>query len=685
MRTWFLCLNLWVCAWSQGQSDEGPEVISSNRVFEANASLSRPILVRGSGIVVDGQGSHLRGPGIPGQPATFVGTGITVTGGSVTLRNFKISGFQLGIQAVSADGLLIENCDASDNQTDPDAGWNDERRAGGFHLAESQGLILRRSRARNCWNGLDLFHCEDAVIEGNDFSHASNTGARLRMSSRNLIRGNDLSYGIRVNDGEAHARDSCGLLVESGSDDNLFCGNDISHGGNGVFVRISSGWTSSGNRFIDNDCSYSHNHGVECWSPGNTFIRNRVTHNSYGFWMGGADASVLVGNEIAWNGRDEGNHHAPEQPFGHGGIVFVKNSGQHLRLDGNHIHDNGGPGIVIRGHRTPDGIDWPFYHVLIQRNRLERNHRALFLEDGSFVEVRSNIRKDNAEVDHVLRVESLVVSDEVTDGEAMPPRAKLDGPNRTAVGRPTLYRATGSRGHDDQPLSFRLGTQSTLSEQPERTMVFKTPGRHRVAAMVTNGTLSDLAWIDVLATDESSGTEEFGTESQSERWSFVMGLDEEKEGSVQFSEDQDAVEGRNSLRVQVDRYMGRDVAAIFAFVDRPVDLRRRTHLNLWLRYRNPNFWGFQGPNPIVRLLTTEGYFTYTPVGTKGPRNLLWELPSPEGRYDWQRFSIPLAGDATWKRESAGKIDLSRIQSLSLQFDSWGGDPFTIWVDGLRFE
>jgi hypothetical protein len=45
-------------------------------------------------------------------------------------------------------------------------------------------------------------------------------------------------------------------------------------------------------------------------------------------------------------------------------------------------------------------------------------------------------------------------------------------------------------------------------------------------------------------------------------------------------------------------------------------------------------------------------------------------------------TIPLAGDVQWERKAAGQVSLDRIEALSLSLDSWGGDPFTVWLDGL---
>jgi hypothetical protein len=48
-------------------------------------------------------------------------------------------------------------------------------------------------------------------------------------------------------------------------------------------------------------------------------------------------------------------------------------------------------------------------------------------------------------------------------------------------------------------------------------------------------------------------------------------------------------------------------------------------------------------------------------------------------------SIPLTGNDQWQRSITGQIALDRIDALSLSLDSWGGEPFTVWLDGLSVD
>jgi hypothetical protein len=112
------------------------------------------------------------------------------------------------------------------------------------------------------------------------------------------------------------------------------------------------------------------------------------------------------------------------------------------------------------------------------------------------------------------------------------------------------------------------------------------------------------------------------------------------------------------------------------------DFSGRTRLVFWLRFENPNLPGFQNPGPVLTLYAKEGQIKIEP--DKG-RNLLNDLPYNEARHTWMRIEVPLAGGDGWERTVSGQADLHHIAGLGLALDSWGNDPFTIWLDGLAAE
>src|SRR5262245_12680371 len=241
------------CAAPVAQPAPGSETL----VLTADARLdpSRaygPIVIAADGITVDGQGAWVIGA-TTGAPRNFTGIGIAARGVSgVTLRNVNVKGFGVGLQVEEGANWTIEGCDLSDNFHDPDFGWGEQPRRGGIVLTGVRESTLRGNRAERNWDGCSLQDCDGNTLERNDFSHASNTCLKLWRSSRNRLLQNDLSWGLRISPGETHARDSTGVLIESGSDANVFDGNDVTHGGDGIFIRVLNNWTSTGNTFVGN-------------------------------------------------------------------------------------------------------------------------------------------------------------------------------------------------------------------------------------------------------------------------------------------------------------------------------------------------------------------------------------------------------------------------------------------------
>ena len=150
---------------------------------------------------------------------------------------------------------------------------------------------------------------------------------------------NNLSWGIRIKPGEVHARDSACVMVQAGSDDNYFADNDITHGGDGVFLRPYAGWTSSGNVFERNDASYANNNCIEAQCPRNTYRHNKANHGSHGIWVGWSNETIVEDNEACYNGLPSGFHNAPW------GFKYVPKGPQ-----------TGAAGIIMAGMLRPYGL-----------------------------------------------------------------------------------------------------------------------------------------------------------------------------------------------------------------------------------------------------------------------------------------------------------------------------------------
>lgn len=646
--------------------------------------LREPLRIVASHVTVDGNGARIVGPGRKGDRASFQGVGIAAAGCvNVILRNIVVSGFETGIDVSDGVGWAIENCDASDNYADEEFGWGEYKRVGGIVLTRMRACVIRGNVAERNWNGLDLCECSDNLIENNRFAHSTNVCLRMDRSSRNIVLENDLSYGIRLKPDEIHARDSTGVLVESGSDHNFFCRNDVRHGGDGIFVRALSGWVSSNNVFIENDCSHAHNNGIEAWAPGNVYVRNRTNHCSFGFWLGGSDGVLLIGNEAGWCSPQGGQRGLPCSDFGHGGIVGLSGFADGVVADGNHCHDNEGAGFIIGGSLKEDEPDKRVRHWILQANRLERNQRAVWVRRADSIELRGNRAGDNLKPDVFEETRHVSTVEPGDRAQGSRPAARIRGPMRAVVGEQVVF--DGSLSSDPRGAALEHvwdAAGSPVTGNP-LTHVFGKPGPCAVTLTVRNRAWASLTAQNVYVADAH---EDPATEESWSSWSWDLRDPRGNPQHVVADADSDCVAGRLSLRVRASGCAGAVLTGSLPLRgESAAAVARNCELRFWLKTQNPNVTEYKGPNPIVRLAGPDGSLSYTPIRADGkPRNLLLEAPFGHARRIWQYVVVPLAGGTGWRREETGDPDPRATTTLILRFEEPASEPWTFWLDGLLF-
>ncbi|MFT4839896.1 MAG: parallel beta-helix repeat protein [Planctomycetota bacterium] len=655
-----------LCAFAAGQKSL---TLTESTTLSSNSPIVGPIVIAANGITIDGGGAVLEGPGQPGKPTTRQGIGILAEGRSdITLKNFTVRGFESALVIRGGGRWNIENCNFSDNYNDPEYGWGDGERVGGMILTDVTGASIKNCLSQRNWNGLDLWNCNEIDVVKCNFSHCANVCLKMWSSSRNTVRDCDLSYGLRIRAGEVHARDSTCVLMESGSNNNTFSNNDITHGGDGVFIRVLNGWVSTGNVFRNNDCSYANNNGFEAWSPGNTYIDNTSNHCSYGFWLGGSDRTVLTGNTASYNGLKSGFHNAPESDFGHGGIVIVHGTGSHTLIDSNTCIGNRGGGIVFRGDLGTKGAKWQMRHLVVQRNHLQENAVGIFGRFTRGLVLSSNTFVDNGQetaFEDVLLVRRL---GSASDNDARPV-IELQGPSVIVAGQTARFSANGSRtgksgdGEKDQQLTYcwRLGQATGTNSEFAHT--FDQPGFYSLSLTVDDGRLAALAHRDIYVVDSN---EHDATEQQTS--STLWKGNQNGRGQVDLTLDDTAIVGDHSLRLRAATYSGAEVQVSLHLPGETLaDLSNTEQMSFWLRFQNANNGGFQGPNPTVRLHSGSSAFSYTPADNGLPRNLLGDLPYSEARTGWVHIRIPLAGGPDWHRSTFHEGSVPPFVSKNLEF------------------
>ncbi|MDX2016949.1 MAG: right-handed parallel beta-helix repeat-containing protein [Planctomycetota bacterium] len=302
------------------------------------------IIIRTSGITVEFTGpSRLRGAPDRAPSDEMTGIGVRVVGAqNVTLRNMRVSGYKVGLWATNADGLTIENVNASGNfrqrlgstaeREDP-ADWlwphkNDNNEwatnyGAAVKVEDSSDVSISGVLVRRGQNGIILDNVQKSRVFDNDCSYLSGWGLAMWRSSDNVVSRNAFDFCVRgyVHGKYNRGQDSAGILMFEQCSRNIIAENSATHGGDGLFgfagheaigetPAPSEGfdYTRRGcndNLIINNDFSYAAAHGLEMtFSHGNRIIGNRFAGNAIcGIWAGYSQDTLITANTFEENGE----------------------------------------------------------------------------------------------------------------------------------------------------------------------------------------------------------------------------------------------------------------------------------------------------------------------------------------------------------------------------------------------
>ena len=627
---------------------------------------------------------------------------------NVTLKNVNARGFDIGLKIAHGSKWTVEGCNFSDNFHYPKAGWGELGLHGGIVLLAADHCTLRKNKANHVWDACRMENSNYNLVEENDFSHTSNTCLSLFTSCHNKALNNNLSHGIRIDPGETHARDSACVLVQAGSDDNYYAHNDITYGGDGVFIRVYAGWTSAGNVFEWNDTSYANNNCIEAQCPRNTYRHNKANHGSHGIWVGWSNETILEDNEACYNGLLSGFHNAPW------GFTYVPGGGQsgaagiimagmcnHTICRGNKCIGNNGCGLCLFGDNSKEH-KFTAWHWVLENNVIKDNRWGLYMEFADWIDMAGNVIENNRDgniIEGGTHTNIIVHPDnpQIT----LPPQIKLVAPTPAVPGQPVPIRmgqpvvldASGSTDPGGNPLSFRWDfADGTTATGPRVTHVFDKIGPHSVGVTVTNGRFSDLAYRDFLAFED---VPEFGTEGQAGDWTWqeVQGRDglhvqrgrETKLGpavpivnpqtKLEFVDDHNVVlMGKSSLGLRVAP-SGNPISMLYPrSKNAGIPLAGKTELVFWVKMINTNIHAWKGLMPTVTLYETPTKFCeLRPYDN--PHN--WQ-----GGINWVHKSVPLHGSDVWLLK--GEVPKT-LNWMTIEFYPWGGDPFRTWLDGMAIK
>ncbi|MHC0037078.1 right-handed parallel beta-helix repeat-containing protein [Pseudoneobacillus sp. C159] len=594
---------------------------------------------------------------------------------NVTIKNLSAKNFEIGLKLENCQQFKIYNNDFSYNYHNPDHGWDEHEDLGGIVLDRSHHCMIEYNKAMNVWSALTIRNGNHNIVKRNHFSHTSNVGLRLWHASENEFYENDFSWGIRKEPYEVHARDSSSVLIETGSNNNKFIKNDMRFGGDGLFIRSLNGWMSTGNYFEENDTSFANNNAIEAWDEGNTYIRNKANFSSYGFWLGNSDNTVLMENEVSYNGVNFKN--APEN-FGNAGIAVVNGSGTNFRVIGNKIHHNNGPGIAIRNK-----VDYPSTNWVIEENEIFENKsdNRGFIGHGIYLKYAKNIILINNKIygndgepvfldEYVGDVKELQRNEEARDL-----KVRIKSSSKTFVVAKEYDFSAEINLDANLELNFQWDFgdgESYYGKTIRRT--FDQPGFYRISVSVNDG--ENVGFDTIHAYVLANGLEMLN-EEMIEDWSV------ESQGDVSLTfNKKEYVSGNGSFMLQANGI--KDITLKYPRQGNMcMDASDYTHFSFCLRYFNEMIdWYKENKTPTIRFCKDkENYVEFTPKP-----NLFGELANKynESKYNWVYLEIDLQREGLFFRKRVGDFDFTNVRYLEIDVDNQLSQQSILMLSGQRF-
>ena len=266
-------------------------VITEDTTFQTGTyNLPNGITIAASNITLDGSDAVLIGSG--------GNYGLTCENrDNVTVLNLRIKNYDHDFHFYNCDDLTVRDCVARDTPELPegtiflnifDGPYGSYSHAMWFNYCDDAQIL--DNKAPDQQNGISLFNCQRALVDGNYCSYNTGWGITLYNCDNCTVQYNTADYCTRDYYGWSGA-DAASLLMVMQSDYNDIMFNSLVGGGDGVFLAGATHSLqkrpNSFNYFYGNDCSESPNNGFEgTFSQGNVYVNNTTDDCNYGYWLG---------------------------------------------------------------------------------------------------------------------------------------------------------------------------------------------------------------------------------------------------------------------------------------------------------------------------------------------------------------------------------------------------------------
>lgn len=584
---------------------------------------------------------------------------------NVEIENIVTKGFEIGMKMNNSHKCKVHDNDFSYNYSNAGWGWDEHLDLGGIIMDCCNHNELYLNKANNVWSGLVLKNCNNNSIYDNDFSHTSNVGLKIWLSSYNSFERNNFSWAIRKEPFEVHARDSACVLIESASNYNFFKKNDMRYGGDGLFIRSLNSMMSMYNTFEENDASFANNNAIEAWDANNTYIRNKANYSSYGFWLGCSDHTKLIENEIMYNGHIFRN--APEA-FGNAGLAVVNGSGIDFVVEGNNISHNSGPGIAIRYKSDNPSMNWIIKNNFISNNQNDdRGYSGygVYLKNATNINFINNhfIENDNVDVyedENVSRVNYFNGTDKIS-----PLTIHIDE-SVYAINKEYEFEVT----EECNSYEWKLENGDSYSTKKVK-LKFSDVGLYRITVNgYKNGSVS-IGYLTIyVAYDEE----------------FIKGISEVeywKSNVEKYSITNDSV---NTVSGMGSILLDWENSKEAEYVWQPkrglgIDCDKITYMSYFMRYLNDFIdWKKEVHCPIITLYESES--VYKRITPKFSVPLQHSLNLNEAKYEWFQENVDLCESDRYHIETSGEFKI--VNYMSVSFKTPIESNLFVRLDGIQF-
>ena len=673
----------------------GMVITTTTTLCAGNFAMSTPagaaaVTIAANNVQVTCNGTRLVGPG-PSGPGTSPNVGFKIVGQSgVTLLGCAANAFQYGALVQQSSSITFQSTHFDDNYTDASQDWvQDSIQGGGIRFDNVTGSSVKDSSAERNWNGIELRGGSGNLVNNMTADHCTNWGALVAGSNNNTISNSNFSWGIRGGAVTLNypnlwygqdTKDSAGMVIDAAATGNIIQNNNVTYGGDGIFIRSVIGACATGTQVIGNSVSFSPHNGIESWCDGGTFKNNTASSCDYGIWLGGSDSSTVVGNTANSNHTD--------------GISVQVAEDRHSVYQDNTLSGNARAGLFLGGANYQNGVPptaqdsriWNSSHLLAQRNTFSSNGSYdIWMGTTHGVVMASNSLTASKVV-----TESGTTADIVTLGNfsgaagRTPPTAALANPGTPHTGTPVTLDASGSRlSSSGGTLAFNWLVQtagSTFAALPtpvfagagpsKKTITFTSAGYFDIDVTATDGFLGALASVPSVLV--MPGGVRVGQTASTWTWQCQPGDDC---SATAFSDDPAGIEG-SAVHATTNAAFN---IAFFTPAAKNLNLNASGYskFGFFVKGNDPNGWQGGGglPQlPQVVLGSPGGTITYEPASTILPN-------TADG---WTFIEVPLAAPAGsgWTRTNAGG-SLSQVNWIEIHADVWDAG-FDIWFDAVSF-